>query len=87
MSEYARRFPPLPDRERSLLAYLAVLTVATQAGCTEQEAADALDELAGRGKVAIWWDDRAAVLVVNGHDIAAADRLWLKLRANDPALN
>jgi len=39
----------LTDRERSLLCYLAVLTVAAQMGWDEQRTADALDELAGRG--------------------------------------
>jgi hypothetical protein len=78
---------PLPDRERSLLAYLAVMTVATQAGCDEQTAADALDELAGQGKVAIWWDEERAILSAAGHDLVVAERVWLRLHANDPALN
>jgi hypothetical protein len=78
---------PLPDREKSLLAYLAVLTVATQAGCDEQTAADALDELAGRGKVAIWWDNQHAILTAAGHDLVVAERLWLRHHASDPALN
>jgi hypothetical protein len=79
--------PPLPDREKSLLAYLAVMTVATQAGCDEQTAADALDELAARGKVAIWWDDRRAILSASGHDLVVAERMWLRHHASDPALN
>lgn len=38
----------LTDPERSLLSYLAVRTVADQVPCSEEAAADALDELAGR---------------------------------------
>jgi hypothetical protein len=78
---------PLPDREQSLLAWLAVMTVASQAGCDEQTAADALDELAGQGKVAIWWDEERAILAASGHDLVVAQRVWLRLHANDPALN
>jgi hypothetical protein len=78
---------PLPDREKALLSWLAVMTVATQAGCSEQEAADALDELAGRGQARLYWDDQHAVLNVAGHDLVVAERVWLRLHANDPALN
>jgi hypothetical protein len=78
---------PLPEREKSLLAYLAVMTVATQAGCDEQTAADALDELAGQGKVAIWWDEERAILVASGHDLVVAERVWLRLHAARPSLN
>jgi hypothetical protein len=80
-------FPPLSEREKSLLSYLAVQAVAAQTGHTEEEASDALDELAGRGLAAIYWDDQLAILTVDGHDLVAADRDWLRLRAHDPAMN
>jgi len=62
VSEYvsATYGPPsgLTDRERSLLVYLAVKSVAENRHCSEQAAADLLDDAAGRGDMHIRGDQR-----------------------------
>jgi hypothetical protein len=66
MSEYvkARWGSPsgLTDRERSLLCYLAVRSVAENFGISEEEAADHLDEGARREMVHIRGDQRHAMV-------------------------
>jgi hypothetical protein len=66
MSEYvkARWGSPsgLTDRERSLLCYLAVRSVAENFGITEEEAADHLDEGGRREMVHIRGDQRHAMV-------------------------
>jgi len=68
----------LTDRERSLLIYLAIRTIATQTGADTRDAADALDHFAARGEVAIRGQGADVYVVVAGHVIVHAERAWLR---------
>jgi hypothetical protein len=86
-SEYATRAsgPPsgLTDRERSLLMRLAVANLCRQfPGCTEEEAADALDHFTERGEVEAVGDRRDVYLVVAGAVHIHATRDWLRWAAH-----
>ena len=85
MSEYLSEVHGSPsgltDRERSLLCYLAVRTIASQTGADEQTAADALDQLAAEGRVAISGDRHDIYLVAAGNSIVHAARDWLRYMA------
>jgi hypothetical protein len=83
------RHPPLDDRERGLLCYLAVQVIAAQTGDPEDAVAGVLDEFAADGQVAIWRDQTDAVLTVCGRVIVHAQRAWLHVAAHraDPAMN
>jgi len=86
-SEYvsAAKGPPsgLTDRERSLLLRLGVHNLVRQFGCTDQEAADALDHFAERGEVVTRGDQRDVYLVVCGAVHIHAERDWLRAAAAD----
>jgi hypothetical protein len=69
--------PRLTDAERSL-TYLAIRTIAPQAGADEETTADALDELAARGEVTIRVERHDVYLVAAGHVIVHAERAWLR---------
>lgn len=71
----------LTDRERSLLLWLAVQNLVRQFGCTEQDAADALDHFGDRGEVTIEGDRRDVYLKVVGHVHIHAERAWLRAMA------
>lgn len=71
----------LTDPERSLLSYLAVRTVADQVPCSEEAAADALDELAGRGLMHLRGDVYDAYVTANGHVLVHCTREWLSFMA------
>lgn len=92
MSEHGH--PPLDDRERDLLAYLAIRTICAQTGDSEQAIADVLDEMTGDGLVSIYRNSSDAYLTVRdgaGQDrvIVHAQRAWLHFAAHraDPAMN
>ena len=74
--------PRLTGAERSLLTYLAIRTIAPQAGADEETTADALFELAARGEVAIRVERHDVYLVAAGHVIVHAERAWLRAMAH-----
>jgi hypothetical protein len=78
--------PWLTERQRSLLCWLAIRTVAGQLGCTEEAASDALDELADRGEVRLRGDDRNVWLLVGDNPIVHSTRGWLAGHV-DPSAN
>jgi hypothetical protein len=78
--------PWLTERQRSLLCWLAIRTVAVQLGCTEEAASDALDELADRGEVRLRGDDRNVWLLVGDNPIVHSTRGWLAGHV-DPSAN
>ncbi len=71
----------LTDRERSLLLRLAIENLVRQTGCTDQQAADALDHFGDRGEVTIEGDARDVYLKVVGHVHIHAERAWLRWAA------
>lgn len=71
----------LTDRERMLLARLAIDNVCRQTGCTEQEAADALEHFTERGEVITRGDQHDVYLEVAGHVHIHAERDWLRWAA------
>ena len=72
----------LTDRERSLLLRLAVHNLCRQfPGCTEQDAAAALDHFAAEGKSHIVGDQRDVYVVVNDQVHIHAARDWLRWAA------
>jgi hypothetical protein len=88
------RHPPLDDRERGLMCWLAIRTIAAQTGDSTQATADVLDEFAGEGRVAIWRNGTDAYLTVRDdagqdHAIVHVERAWLTVAAHraDPAMN
>jgi hypothetical protein len=68
----------LSERERHLLAYLGVVSVADQTGADEQTCADALDDAAGRGEARADTDGHNVWLTVCGHVLVHTTRSWLK---------
>ncbi len=85
MSEYAHHVAGVPsrlsDRERSLLLRLAIENLVRQTGCTDQQAADALDHFGDRGEVTIEGDAKDVYLKVVGHTHIHAERAWLRWAA------
>ncbi|HEV8425704.1 MAG TPA: hypothetical protein VGS14_11015 [Actinomycetes bacterium] len=85
MSEYAHHAAGVPsrlsDRERSLLLRLAIENLVRQTGCSDQDAADALDHFTERGEVTIEGDARDVYLKVVGHTHIHAERAWLRWAA------
>jgi hypothetical protein len=73
---------PLDEQEKSLLCWLAVQTVAMQTGRGEQDAADALDTLAGEGEAVTKADARDAFLVAAGHPLVHITREALAFYAH-----
>jgi hypothetical protein len=72
----------LTDRERSLLAWLAIQNLCRQFGCDEQTAADALDHFAAEGRSHIRGDQRDVFLVVDEDKVIVhAARDWLRAMA------
>jgi hypothetical protein len=71
----------LTDRERMLLLRLAIHNLQRQTGCTEQDAADALDNFAARGEVHTRGDQRDVYLEVCGAVHIHAERDWLRWAA------
>ena len=72
----------LTDRERSLLMRLAVDNLCRQfPGCTEEDAAAALDHFAEQGKSHIVGDRRDVYLMVNDQVHIHAERDWLRWAA------
>jgi hypothetical protein len=82
MSEYAHHVAGVPsrlsDRERLVLMRLAIENLRRQTGCTEQDAADALDHFTERGEVTIEGDTKDVYLKVVGHIHIHAERAWLR---------
>jgi hypothetical protein len=78
--------PPsqLTDRERMLLLRLAIYNLCRQFNCTEQDAADALDQFAALGEVMTRGDQRDVYLVVAGAVHIHAERDWLRWAAHRP---
>jgi hypothetical protein len=81
--------PPLDDRERGLLAYLAIRTICAQTGDSEQATADVLDEFAADGLVSIYRNATDCYLCVRDQDgedhvIVHAERDWLSWMAHRP---
>jgi hypothetical protein len=76
--------PPslLTDRERMLLLRLAIHNLCRQFNCTEEDAADALDDFAARGEVITRGDQRDVYLVVGGAVHIHAERAWLRWAAH-----
>lgn len=74
----------LTDDEKALLCRLAIASVVTQTGVTEQAAADSLDKFAAKGQVFFEGDAQDAYLVVNGHRLIHAERDWLAFHAHAP---
>jgi hypothetical protein len=73
----------LTDRERSLLMRLAIYNLCRQfPGCTEEDAAEALDHFAALGKSHITGDQRDVYLVVNDQVHIHAERDWLRWAAH-----
>ncbi len=85
------RHPPLDDRERDLLLYLAIRTICAQTGDPPEAIADVLDEFCADGLVGIARNATDAVLTVCGRVIVHAERDWLAWMAHrptaDPAMN
>jgi hypothetical protein len=77
--------PWLTDKQRSLLAWLAIQTVVSQTGWTEQDVADALDDLAGRGEIHLRGDDTNVYLLVAGEPLVHSTRGWLAGHVNPSA--
>ncbi len=78
--------PWLTERQRSLLCWLAIRVLVDQIGCTEETAAEALDELAGRGEVRLRGDDRNVWLLACGKPLVHSTRGWLAGHV-DPSAN
>ncbi len=81
--------PPLDDRERSLMCWLAIRTICAQTGEGEQAIADVLDEFAADGLVAIYRNGTDAYLCVRDgegedHVIVHCERDWLSWMAHRP---
>jgi hypothetical protein len=72
----------LSDAERDFLAYLTVMTVATQLDIPPADVAEALKELADRGEVRTVGDARDVHVIVSGRPIVHAARDWLRVRAH-----
>jgi hypothetical protein len=72
----------LTDPERSLLLYLAIRTIAAQTGADLRTAAEALDRFAAQGRSVIRGDRLDVYLVVAGHVIVHAERIWLRAMAH-----
>jgi hypothetical protein len=86
-SEYVDRAEGSPslltDRERSLLMWLAIDNLCRQfPGCTEQDAAAALDHFAALGKSYIVGDRLDVYVVVNDQVHIHAARDWLRWAAH-----
>ena len=71
----------LTDRERWLLMRLAVDNLCRQTGCTEEQAAAALDHFAERGESVIRGDQKDVYLEVCGAVHIHAERDWLRWAA------
>jgi hypothetical protein len=71
----------LTDRERMLLLRLAIHNLCQQTGCTEQDAAQALDHFAEQGDVVTRGDQRDVYLEVCGAVHIHATREWLRWAA------
>jgi hypothetical protein len=71
----------LTDRERYLLLRLAVDNLCRQTGCTEQDAAEALDHFTERGEVITRGDQRDVYLEVAGAVHIHCERDWLRWAA------
>jgi hypothetical protein len=78
--------PWLTERQRSLLCWLAIQTVAGQLGCTAEAASDALDDMADRGEIVLRGDDRNVWMLAAGHPIVHSTRGWLAGHI-DPSAN
>ena len=72
----------LTDRERSLLARLAIHNLQRQfPGATEQDCADALDHFAEQGKSCLVGDQQDVYLMVNDQVHIHCARDWLRWAA------
>ena len=72
----------LTDRERMLLMRLAIDNIVRQTGCTEQDAAEALDYFTERGECSLEGDRLDVYLKVVGHTLIHAERDWLRWAAH-----
>jgi hypothetical protein len=72
---------PLIDAERDLLAFLTIRTISSQLGCTDELAAEALDDMAGRGEVFYRGNFFDAYVTVRGRDLVHCTREWLSFMA------
>jgi hypothetical protein len=71
----------LTDRERGLLLRLAIYNLQQQTGCTELDAAAALDHFAEQGEVVTRGDQRDVYLEVCGAVHIHCERDWLRWAA------
>jgi hypothetical protein len=72
---------PLVELETLLMCRLAAYSVAFQTGASEDDATDALGEIAERGEAEIRWDATDAFLLVAGHVLIHCARDWLAYNA------
>ncbi len=75
---------PLTNEERHLVNLIAIASVAHQAGCDEQTAANVLDTFTETGDVILRGDAERVYLEVNGKVLVHCERDWLAFHAEHP---